>query len=124
MAKHHVTCINKPEHYNRHEHITHIGNSAEKWRITREDAIKRIDSGTDSFYTIDKTTGKECQILVVREQHGKDPYLRSHADGKPNDNLLEQEDCSEACVVGNLGGGLAGHKPHSPVDLRGGGRHG
>jgi hypothetical protein len=124
MAKHHVTCINKPEHHSRHEHITHIGNSAEKWRITREDAIKRIDSGTDSFYTIDKTTGKECQILVVREQHGKDPYLRSHADGKPNDNLLEQEDCSEACVVGNLGGGLAGHKPHSPVDLRGGGRHG
>ena len=123
MAKYHITCINKPEHYNRHEHITHIGNSAEKWRITREEAIKRIDDGTDGFYTIDDTTGKRCEILVVRE-HGKDPYLRSHADGKPNDNLLEQDECGEACVLGKLGAGLASHKPHSPVDLRGGGRHG
>lgn len=123
MEKHHITCINKPEHHNRHEHITHIGNTEECWRITREEAIKRIDDRTDSFYTIDKTTGRQCEILVVRER-GKDPFLRSHADGKPNDNLLEQEECSESCVLGKLGGGLAGHKPHKPVDLRGGGRHG
>jgi hypothetical protein len=123
MAKYHITCINKPEHDNKHEHITHIGNSAEGWRITREEAIKEIDSGTDDFYTIDATTGRKCEILVVRE-HGKNPYLRSHADGKPNDNLLEQQDCSEACVVGKPGIGLASHKPHAPVDLRGGGRHG
>ena len=123
MKQHHITCINKPEHHNRHEHITHIGNSEEGWRITREDAIKRIDNGTDGFYTIDITTGKRCEILVVRE-HGKDPYLRSHADGKPNDNLLEQQECSKSCVIGTLGGGLASHNPHSPVELRGGGRHG
>jgi hypothetical protein len=37
---------------------------------------------------------------------------------------LEQQECAEACVVGKLGTGLTGHKPHAPVDLRGGGRHG
>jgi hypothetical protein len=30
---------------------------------------------------------------------------------KPNDNLLEQEECSESCVIGALGGGLAIHVP-------------
>jgi hypothetical protein len=123
MRKHHITCINKPDRHSRHEHITHIGNATEGWRITREDAIKRIEDQTDSFYTIDVTTGKECLILVVREP-GKDPYLRSHANGKANDNLLAQQECSEACVIGQLGSGLTSQKPHSAVDLRGGGRHG
>lgn len=123
MKQHQVTCINKPEHYNRHEHITHIGNSHEGWRIEREEAIRRIDDKTDSFYTVEVTTGKRCEILVVRVP-GKEPYLRSHADGKPNDNLLEQEECSKSCPIGLSSGGLISYKPQSPVDLRGGGRHG
>lgn len=123
MAEYKVTCINKPHHHSPHEHITHIGNCEDKWKITREDAIKRIDSGKDQFYTIDKTTGKKCYVAVVREK-GKDPYLRTHADGKPNDNLLEQPECGTDCVIGNPSSGLAGQTPTSPVDLRGGGRHG
>jgi len=122
MAEYHVTCINKPHHQSKHEHITHIGNLAEKWRITREAAIRIIDSKEHRFYTIDRERRK-CYIEVVRE-HGKDPFLRTQADGEWNDNLLAQTECDETCRIGVPGGGLASHEPKGPVDLRGGGRHG
>ena len=97
-----VTCINKPHRDSPHEHITHIGNStnppANRWRLTREAAIVRIDAGQDQFYTVDATTGKKCYIAVVREA-GKHPYLRTHADGKWNDNLLAQPECDSSCPV-------------------------
>jgi hypothetical protein len=123
MPEYQVTCINKPHHHSPHEHITHIGNLKEKWRLTREDAIERIDSKKDRFYTIEASTGKKCDVLVVRE-HGKVPFLRTHADGKPNDNLLEQSECGDDCKIGAPISGLAGQTPKSSVDLRGGGRHG
>jgi hypothetical protein len=91
-----VNCINKPNRDSRHEHITHIGNSNQSWRITRESAIERIDSKKEAFYTVDKTTGKRVYIGVVREA-GKAPYLRTYADGKWNDNLLAQQECGANC---------------------------
>jgi hypothetical protein len=123
MKKYHITCINKPHHHSSHEHITHVGNLREKWRFTREDAIFLIDNHKAGFYTIDKTTGKECEVGVIRED-GKVPFLRSHADGKPNDNLLEQPECVECKLNDRDDAGLTGHTPKTPVDLRGGGRHG
>jgi hypothetical protein len=81
-----------------HEHITHIGNAQGGWRITRELAIQKIDSKTDTFFTVDKQTGKRCDVGVVRE-HGKQPFLRTHADGKWNDNLLAQLECNGSCQV-------------------------
>lgn len=98
MAEYHVTCINKPEHLSSHEHITHIGNLAEHWRVTRETAIYQIDNKINQFYTIDRTTGKKCYVGVVREP-GKNPYLRTHADGKWNDNLLAQAECDSSCRI-------------------------
>jgi hypothetical protein len=62
-------------------------------------------------------------VAVVRED-GKVPFLRTHADGIPNDNLLKQPECGADCVIAASGSGLASHAPKSPVDLRGGGRHG
>lgn len=91
-----VNCIRKPDWNSPHEHITHIGNIQGQWMLTRESAIRRIDDGNESFYTIDKTTGNRAYIAVVRES-GKSPYLRTHADGKYNDNLLAQEHCGESC---------------------------
>ena len=98
MAEYHVTCINKPEHLSSHEHITHIGNLAERWRVTREAAIHQIENKISQFYTIDRTTGKRCYVGVVREV-GKNPYLRTHADGKWNDNLLAQAECDSSCRI-------------------------
>jgi len=98
MSEYEVTCVTKPDRNSRHEHITHIGNSAGGWRLTRESAIERIESKREAFYTVDRTTGRRAYIGVVRE-HGKLPYLRTHADGKWNDNLLAQAECSSNCKV-------------------------
>lgn len=82
-----------------HEHINHIGNIYKKWRLTREAAIKKIDSKEEAFYTIDKTTGKRAYVGVVRGDGNKDPYLRTHADGEWNDNLLAQRECDGTCKL-------------------------
>ena len=88
MADNRVTCVNKPHRNSPHEHITHIGGPG--WRITREEAIKLIDSKTDSYYTL--VGGNRATVAVVREA-GKLPYLRTHADGKWSDNLLALDEC-------------------------------
>ena len=88
----------KPNRQSRHGHITHIGHTGNKWRLTRESAIARIESQQDAFYTVDKTTAKRAYIRVVREL-GKAPYLRTHADGKWNDNLLAQSECGAECKL-------------------------
>lgn len=88
-----VTCINKPDRMSSHEHITHIGNAMGNWKLTREEAIRRIEAKQEAFYTVDSTTGKKVYIGVVREA-GKVPFLRTHADGKWNDNLLALNECA------------------------------
>ena len=100
MDEYQVTCINKPHRMSPHEHITHIGNitSATPWRMTRENAIAHIDAKTAAFYTVDRSTGKKMYIGVVRET-GKLPYLRTHADGKWNDNLLALAECDSTCKL-------------------------
>jgi hypothetical protein len=92
----HVNCIRKPNRLSTHEHITHIGNNQQNWLLTRESAIKRIEAGEEAFYTIYSTTAKRAYVGVVREP-GKLPYLRTHADGKWNDNLLAQPECGANC---------------------------
>ena len=98
MPEFKVTCINKPNRFSPHEHITHIGNLENLWRMTREAAIQRIDSNQEQFYTVDRNSGRKMYIGVVREAN-KAPYLRTHADGKWNDNLLAQDDCTNDCKL-------------------------
>lgn len=98
MAEFQVTCINKPNRMSPHEHITHIGNPAGGWRLSREAAIERIDAKTEAFYTVDQSTNRKVYIGVVREA-GKVPYLRTHADGKWNDNLLALAECNGTCKI-------------------------
>ena len=98
MAEYQVTCINQPHHPSPHEHIAHIGNLADKWRMTREQAILQIDGKQNQFYTIDRITGSKCYVGVVREAN-KAPYLRTYADGKWNDNLLAQPECDGNCKI-------------------------
>jgi hypothetical protein len=98
VGEYQVTCIHKPDRMSSHEHITYIGNSAGGWCLTRESAIRRIESKKDAFYTVDASTGRRMNIGVVR-QTGRTPYLRTHADGKWNDNLLAQPECPSNCNV-------------------------
>lgn len=99
MKEFEVTCINKPDRFSAHEHITHIGNPAGQWRLTRELAIKKIDAKEEAFYTIDRPTGKKVYVGVVRGDGNKAPYLRTHADGKWNDNLLALAECTGVCHI-------------------------
>lgn len=99
MGEFQVTCINKPNRMSSHEHITHIGNTAKNWRMTREEAIRRIDSKQDSFYTVDPVTQRRAYVGVVRGDGQKAPYLRTYADGKWNDNLLALQECNGACSL-------------------------
>lgn len=98
MNEFEVNCINKPDRNSRHEHITHIGNVNKNWRLTREEAIRRIEAKEEAFYTVDRSTGKKVYIGVYREQ-GRAPYLRTHADGKWSDNLLAQAECGANCQI-------------------------
>jgi hypothetical protein len=99
MNEFEVTCVTKPDRFNQHEHITHIGNTVANWKITRELAIQKIESKQEAFYTIDKSTEHRAYIGVVRGDGGKAPYLRTYADGKWNDNLLAQQECSTSCRI-------------------------
>lgn len=97
MKEYRVTCVEKPgDRLGRHEHITTIGNKDEGWKVTREDAIRRIESGLEAFFTLDYTTNRKVYIKVVREAN-KLPYLQTYADGKWHDNLLALAECGASC---------------------------
>ncbi len=86
-----VTCITKPHPQSAHEHITHLGNPP-TWIWEREKVIASIDAKTNTFFVRDPVTGKRSEVGVVREA-GKAPYLRTHADGYYNNNLLSLNQC-------------------------------
>jgi hypothetical protein len=88
VARVQITCINKPDRDSSHESISHLGNSQGKW--TKEQVIAWIDSNEYRFYTEDRLG--MVWIGVVREA-GKQPYLRTHADGRWTDNLLALPEC-------------------------------
>jgi len=92
MADVQVTCITKPHPLSPHEHISHVGNPQAGWEWTREQVIASIEAGTDTFYVLDKKTGKRADVGVVRPA-GRAPYLRTYADGYWNDNLLALDQC-------------------------------
>jgi len=91
MADVQVTCITKPHPQSQHEHITHLGNPP-SWVWTREQVIASIDAKTNTFFVRDPKSGKRSEVGVVREA-GKAPYLRTHADGYYNNNLLSLNQC-------------------------------
>lgn len=93
MADAQVTCITKPHPQSPHDHITHLGNPAANWVWPREQVIESIDAKTNTFYVLDPVSGKRADIGVYR-QAGKAPYLRTHADGQWDNNLLSLNQCS------------------------------
>jgi len=86
-----VTCITKPHPLSPHEHITHLGNPSAGWKWTREQVIASIDAGSNKFFVKDPY-GKRSDVAVVRPA-GRAAYLRTHADGDWNDNLLSLNQC-------------------------------
>lgn len=87
MADAQVKCINKQPRNDTHQGITHLGGDGWKW--TRQDVIASIEAGTNTFFTL--VGGNRAEVGVVNGPSGK--YLRTHADGKYNDNLLALVEC-------------------------------
>ena len=92
MADAQITCIVKPRPQSPHEHITHVGNPANQWMWTREQVIESIEAKTNTFFVLDPATRRRADVGVVREA-GKQPYLRTYADGKWDNNLLSLNQC-------------------------------
>lgn len=93
MADVQVTCITKPHPLSPHEHITHLGNPQAGWTWTREDVIRSIGAGTNTFFVVDPYNGRRSNVGVVRPA-GRAPYVRTYADGDWNDNLLSLNQCA------------------------------
>jgi hypothetical protein len=93
MAAVQVTCIVKKDPSSRYEGILQIGGpGGGGWRMSVRDAIASIKAGTNTFYTL--VNGNRADIAVV--EGGASPYLRTHADGQYNDNLLALPQCPGA----------------------------
>jgi hypothetical protein len=92
MADVQITCITKSQLNGTHEHITHVGNPATPWKWTTAQVVGSIDAKTNTFFVKDSRTGKRADVGVVRPS-GRAAYLRTHADGEWNDNLLAQPQC-------------------------------
>ena len=92
MADLQVTCITKPNPQSPHEHITRLGNPAGSWKWTREEVVTSIDAKAHTFFVLDPISGKRSEVGVVRSA-GQAPYLRTHADGNWNNNLLSLRQC-------------------------------
>ena len=91
MARHKITCITKKDRFNTHEHITHLGSSSEQRYWTRDQVIALINSG-DTFYV--QTGAHHAEIDIYHPKDGRHPFLRTHADGYWNDNLLSLSECA------------------------------
>lgn len=100
MNEYLVSCVTRNSvNPQTHEQITHIGGvGTTRWRLTKESAVRRIEGKQEAFYTLDASTGRKIYIGVVRET-AREPYLRTYADGKWNDNLLAQPDCPPDSTV-------------------------
>jgi len=87
MADVQVTCINKQPRENPHEGITHLGGKG--WHWTRQQVVDSINAGTNTFHTL--VAGRRANVAVINGPNS--PYLRTHADGVWNDNLLALSEC-------------------------------
>lgn len=93
MADFQITCVNKQPRDNPHEGIINVGGpnngNGQRWIEPRAQIIKYITEGTHSFYTM--VNSRRSNIGVVNGANG--PYIRTHADGYWNDNLLALDEC-------------------------------
>lgn len=92
MTAHEVRCINKPDPDSPYEEITHLGDGVNYW-WTREEVIRRIESGVDTFFTLDPAGGVHIELSVVREP-GRHPYLKTRQQGRLADQLLALPLCA------------------------------
>jgi hypothetical protein len=85
-----IECINKSDRYNPHERIINVGGtSPSRWKISQQEAIRRIDSGTS--YSVN-VGGRQVAVIVATSAQGN-RYLKTVADGEQPNNLLSLPEC-------------------------------
>ena len=98
MREFEVNCVTRLSRSGGHEQLTHVGHIANHWRLTRESVIRRVESGAEAYYTLDKASGGRRYIAVVREA-GHAPYLRTQHAGGWTDHLLSLPECGRTCEL-------------------------
>lgn len=82
-----VRCVTKPDRYNPHERISHIGGDG--WKITQREAITYIEAGQYAFYV---SVGGHISYVIVALHNGN-KYIKTTADGDQPNNLLSLPEC-------------------------------
>lgn len=93
MAQVEISCVNKTDHSNPHERISHVGGrnpDGSRWKLTETAAIEGIESGRWSFY-VRGPAGRTVAVVVATRLGRK--YLKTVADGERPDNLLALPEC-------------------------------
>jgi hypothetical protein len=92
VGRYEITCINKRgDHYDPHERISYIGQQG-NWKISEDNAIRRIQSGSDSFYVT--VAGRTVDVIVATHNGGK--YLKTQSDSYSPNNLLSLRECKNS----------------------------
>lgn len=93
MTDYRIDCINKPDRFSQHEHITHVGgpDGIGRWRNTVPDVVSFIESKTHRFFT---SEGGSSVWVGVRTSTSGRKFLQTHADGVWKDNLLALKECN------------------------------
>ena len=85
-----IKCINKNPREDRHHSITHVGGfGTSQWKLTKDDAIGKIERGEWTFFTM--VGGVRADVIVASHLGRK--YLKTKADRDTPDNLLSLPEC-------------------------------
>jgi hypothetical protein len=95
MADYQIDCVNKPDRYSAHEHITHVGgprpDGGGRWKDTVPNVVAFIENKQHRFYT---KVGNASAWVGVRISAAGNKYLQTHADSIWKDNLLALQECA------------------------------
>lgn len=85
MADVQITCVSKTG--SQYDAITGVGGNG--WWWTVDQVVQSIEAKTNTFFTL--VGNKRADVGVVHGPTKK--YIRTHADGQWNDNLLALAPC-------------------------------
>jgi hypothetical protein len=86
-----IKCINRTVRMDPHERISHVGGYVtSQWKITLNDAIRKIESGEGAFVV--QAHRRTVGVIVAVSPSGK-KYLKTEADGDQPDTLLRLPEC-------------------------------